>query len=128
MRVLLTSEARFERTPDGAVWGPPAYGRGLWTRYLEVFAGVTIAARVTDVAVASGGCVQASLPDVQFCPLIAYSGLSGLLENLVRTQRQCRGRRARIVRDHRQGAVADRLSDGACGCPRASPFCRGSRW
>jgi phosphatidyl-myo-inositol dimannoside synthase len=84
MRVLLTSEARFERTPDGAVWGPPAYGRALWTRYLDVFASVTIAARVTDVAEASAGCVQASLPDVQFCPLIAYSGLSGLLENLSR--------------------------------------------
>jgi phosphatidyl-myo-inositol dimannoside synthase len=84
MRVLLTSEARFERTPDGVMWGPPAYGRGLWSRYLEVFSSVLIAARVADVREASSGCVKASLPEVEFCPLIAYSGLSGLLENLPR--------------------------------------------
>jgi phosphatidyl-myo-inositol dimannoside synthase len=82
MRVLLTSEARFERTPDGVVWGPPAYGRALWARYLDVFSSVTIAARVADVTAASSGCVSASLPDVQFCPLVPYSGLSGLVSNL----------------------------------------------
>jgi glycosyltransferase involved in cell wall biosynthesis len=84
MRVLLTSEARFERTPDGVIWGPPAYGRALWTRYLDVFSSVAITARVADVREASSGCVKASLPDVQFCPLIGYSGLSGLLENVPR--------------------------------------------
>ena len=82
MRVLLTSEARFERTPDGEIWGPPAYGRALWARYLDVFSSVMIAARVADVAGASAGCVTASSPDVHFCPLVPYSGLSGLLANL----------------------------------------------
>jgi phosphatidyl-myo-inositol dimannoside synthase len=84
MRVLLTSEAKFERTPDGVIWGPPAYGRALWARYLDVFSSVAIAARVADVPEASAGCVKASRPDVQFCPLVSYSGLSGLLENLPR--------------------------------------------
>jgi glycosyltransferase involved in cell wall biosynthesis len=82
MRVLLTSEARFERTPDGVIWGPPAYGRALWARYLDVFSSVMIAARVADVTTASPGCVRASLPDAQFCPLVPYSGLSGLVTNL----------------------------------------------
>lgn len=86
MRVLLTSEARFERTPDGEIWGPPAYGRALWARYLDVFSDVMIAARVADVTVASTGCVTASSPDVQFCPLVPYSGLSGLLANLSRVR------------------------------------------
>ena len=86
MRVLLTSEARFERTPDGEIWGPPAYGRPLWARYLDVFSSVMIAARVADVTVASPGCVTASSPDVQFCPLVPYSGLSGLLTNLPRVR------------------------------------------
>ena len=45
MRVLLTSDARFERTPDGAIWGAPAYGRGLWTRYLHVFSTVMTCVR-----------------------------------------------------------------------------------
>ena len=84
MRVLLTSEARFERTPDGEIWGPPAYGRALWARYLDVFSSVTIAARVANVTVASPGCVTASSPDVQFCPLVPYSGFSELLTNLPR--------------------------------------------
>jgi glycosyltransferase involved in cell wall biosynthesis len=86
MRVLLTSEARFERTPDGEIWGPPAYGRALWARYLDVFSSVMIAARVADVTVASPGCVMASAPDVQFCPLVSYSGLSGLFTNLPRVR------------------------------------------
>jgi len=86
MRVLLTSEARFERTPDGEIWGPPAYGRALWARYLDVFSNVMIAARVADVTVASPGCVTASSPDVQFCPLVPYSGLSGLLANIPRVR------------------------------------------
>src|SRR5262245_56172646 len=84
MRVLLTSEARFERTPDGEIWGPPAYGRALWARYLDVFSSVMIAARVAEVTVASPGSVTASSPEVQFCPLVPYSGLSGLLTNLTR--------------------------------------------
>jgi glycosyltransferase involved in cell wall biosynthesis len=81
MRVLLTSEARFERTPDGAVWGPAAYGRALWTRYLEVFSAVLIAARVRDVPKASPGAVEASTSNVQFCRLPCYSGVSGLVQN-----------------------------------------------
>lgn len=86
MRVLLTSEARFERTPDGEIWGPAAYGRALWARYLDVFSSVTIAARVANVTVASPGCVTASSADVQFCPLVPYSGLSGLLTNFPRVR------------------------------------------
>lgn len=82
MRVLLTSDARFERTPDGAIWGAPAYGRDLWTRYLHVFSLVMVAARVVDVSRPSAGCVVASLPDVQFCRLPAYSRLAGLLGDL----------------------------------------------
>jgi phosphatidyl-myo-inositol dimannoside synthase len=82
MRVLLTSDARFERTPDGAIWGPPAYGRDLWTRYLHVFSPVMVAARVVEVSRPSAGCVVASLPDVHFWPLPAYSRLAGLLGDL----------------------------------------------
>src|SRR5512143_1141223 len=60
MRVLLTSEARFERTGDGTVWGPAAYGSALWNRYLDVFSDVVVAARVADVERPSDGCVVAS--------------------------------------------------------------------
>lgn len=77
MRVLLTSEARFERTPDGAVWGPPACGGEVWARYLEVFSAVLVAARVWDVQEPSPASLQASSPGVDFCALSPYSGLSG---------------------------------------------------
>jgi glycosyltransferase involved in cell wall biosynthesis len=82
MRVLLTSEARFERTPDGVVWGPAAYGRALWCRYLEIFSAAVIAARVTDVRKVTPGLVEASLPDTRFCALPSYAGLSGLVRHL----------------------------------------------
>ena len=81
MRVQLTCEARFERTSDGAVWGPAAYGDALWSRYLEVFSAVTVAARVADVRHPSAGCVQASSPQIQFCALPPYSGLTGLVQS-----------------------------------------------
>lgn len=86
MRVLLTSEARFERTPDGVVWGPPACGRALWSRYLEVFSAVIIAARVADVKKAPPGSVEASLTDVEFCGLPSYSGLSGFMRSVRRVR------------------------------------------
>jgi phosphatidyl-myo-inositol dimannoside synthase len=79
MRVLLTSDARFERTPDGVVWGPPAYGLPLWRRYLEVFSSALVAARVADVGEPSAGSVRASDPLVEFCRLPSYAGASGLL-------------------------------------------------
>lgn len=82
MKVLLTSEARFERTPDGTVWGGAAYGHGLWRRYLDVFASVLIAARVTEVQQPSPGCTKSSLPEIQFWPVPAYAGLGGLLRHL----------------------------------------------
>src|SRR5262245_44807992 len=77
MRVLLTSEAKFERTPDGTVWGGAAYGSAVWRRYLEVFSGVVMAARVADVPQPSTGCVEATGPGIEFCSLPPYSGLAG---------------------------------------------------
>jgi glycosyltransferase involved in cell wall biosynthesis len=81
MRVLLTTEARFERTPDGVIWGPAAYGAALWQRYLDVFSNVMVAARVGDVHRPSAGSVRASGPQVEFCPLASYAGLVGFLRH-----------------------------------------------
>jgi phosphatidyl-myo-inositol dimannoside synthase len=82
MRVLLTSEARFERTPDGTVWGPAAYGEALWARYLEVFSSVLVAARVVRVPRAAAGATPASRSRVEFCELSPYTGTSGLMRAL----------------------------------------------
>ena len=64
------------------MWAPPAYGHGLWSRYLAVFSSVHLAARVKDVARPSAGCVVASGPGVAFCSLPPYSGTSGFLRNV----------------------------------------------
>jgi glycosyltransferase involved in cell wall biosynthesis len=82
MRVLLTSEARFERTPDGAIWGGAAYGRALWRRYLDVFSAVVVAARVTDVREPMSGSEPSSSSGVGFCALPAYSGLGGFVHSV----------------------------------------------
>ncbi len=82
MRVLLTSEARFERTPDGVVWGAAPYGFAMWRRYLDVFASALLVARVADVRQPSAGSVEASGPGLHFCALPPYEGLGGLLRHI----------------------------------------------
>ena len=82
MRVLLTSEARFERTPDGVIWGAAPHGAAMWRRYLEVFTSALLLARVSDVRRPSPGCVEALGPGIEFHPLPPYAGLGGLLRHL----------------------------------------------
>jgi phosphatidyl-myo-inositol dimannoside synthase len=81
MRVLLTSEAKFERTADGTIWASTPNGCSMWSQHLEVFSAVLILARVADVREPSSGCVQASGDGISFCPLPPYSGFGGLLRN-----------------------------------------------
>jgi glycosyltransferase involved in cell wall biosynthesis len=49
MKVVITLEHRFDRTPDGAVWTIVTCPYSFWQRYLEVFDGVVVVARVRDV-------------------------------------------------------------------------------
>jgi phosphatidylinositol alpha-1,6-mannosyltransferase len=52
MQLVVTSEARFQRTPDGAIWCTShfPYPYEFWTRYLSVYTSVILLARVQDVA------------------------------------------------------------------------------
>jgi glycosyltransferase involved in cell wall biosynthesis len=81
MRVLLTSEAKFERTADGTIWASTPNGASVWSRHLDVFSTVLVLARVADVREPSSGYVQASGDGIGFCPLPPYSGFGGLLRN-----------------------------------------------
>ena len=49
MKIVVTIEHRFEGTPDGAVWTQTQFPYSFWTRYLEVFDGVKVVARVQPV-------------------------------------------------------------------------------
>ncbi|GAB3141662.1 hypothetical protein GCM10027290_14770 [Micromonospora sonneratiae] len=74
MRVVVTVESRYTRTPDGQVWtsaGPDYSG---WTRYLAHFDRVRIAARVLDVATAPVGAVRVDGPGVEVWPVPYYHG------------------------------------------------------
>jgi glycosyltransferase involved in cell wall biosynthesis len=81
MQVLLTSEAKFERLPDGTIWGAAAYSQAVWARYLDTFSSVMIAARVADVRELSPGLARATGPGISFCELPCYSGLGGLVRS-----------------------------------------------
>lgn len=50
MRVLVSSEHRFVRVPDGGVWAAAAGGHSFWRRYLDVFEEVRVLARVESRA------------------------------------------------------------------------------
>ena len=82
MRVLLTSEARFERTPDGVSWGAAPHGAARWRRYLDVFTSALLLARVSDVRRPSPGSVETLMPGIEFLPLPPYAGLGGLVRHL----------------------------------------------
>ncbi len=52
MKVTIAVEQRFWRTPDGCCWSETVHPRAYWSRYLSVFSGVTILARVHETAAA----------------------------------------------------------------------------
>jgi phosphatidylinositol alpha-1,6-mannosyltransferase len=75
VRVVATAEARFSRTPDGAVWtvGGPSYP--FWTRYLSAFEQVRLVARVQDVGGSEAGATRVDGPQVEVWPVPYYVGL-----------------------------------------------------
>lgn len=49
MRVVVATESRFDRTPDGRVWTQSMFTYQYWCQYLGVFDEVLVIARVRDV-------------------------------------------------------------------------------
>ena len=74
MTVMVTLEHRFFRTPDGAVWSQTMFAYPFWTRYLEVFDGVRVVARVLDVAEVPPDWQRADGPNVSFGAVPYYLG------------------------------------------------------
>ena len=80
-RVVVVLEQRFERTPDGRVWGPGTFGPAFWSRYLIVFATVTVVARLKHVATPSDGYHRCDSDVVDFAPVPDYLGPWEFLKN-----------------------------------------------
>lgn len=74
MNLCITSEHRFDRTPDGAIWTQTMFARPFWSRYLAVFDHVRVIARVREVAAAAAGWQRADGDGVSFCALPYYLG------------------------------------------------------
>lgn len=74
MRITITLEHRFDRTPDGAVWTQAAFAHRFWNRYLEVFDEVRVVARVREVASPPPRHVRADGPGVCFAAIPYFIG------------------------------------------------------
>ena len=74
MRVVVTSEERYVRTPDGAVWTMTGPAYRFWQRYLSAFDRVRIVARVRDVTAAPVDASRVDGPAVEVWPVPHYVG------------------------------------------------------
>jgi glycosyltransferase involved in cell wall biosynthesis len=76
MRVCIALEQRFERCPDGSVWTQSGFGSAFWSRYLDVFDGVRILARVRDVTRLDGVWHRVDGGPISCSPVPHYVGVA----------------------------------------------------
>lgn len=74
LKLLVTVEHRFDRTPDGAIWTQTMFPYAFWTRYLAVFEHVYVLARVRDVPSVPDTYLRADGPGVSFKAVPYYVG------------------------------------------------------
>ena len=74
MIVTIAMETRFDRLPAGTVWSNGALDHSFWQRYLDVFDGVRVVARVRDVQQVPSHARRADGPRVAFAPVPYYVG------------------------------------------------------
>src|SRR5688572_19145598 len=79
MRVVVTTESRYQRTPDGAMWTLYGPARPFWDRYLAAFDEVRVVARVFDVAEPTDGALRVDGGAVRVWPIPYYVGPLGHL-------------------------------------------------
>ncbi|MCU0514304.1 MAG: glycosyltransferase family 4 protein [Anaerolineae bacterium] len=80
MRVLVSIEQRYDRTPDGKIWTADQNAYATFTRYLDVFEAVRVVGRVRDVAQVPEHYLRADGDQVSFAPLPYYHGLGQYLK------------------------------------------------
>jgi glycosyltransferase involved in cell wall biosynthesis len=89
MTLLVFTEHRFLRTPDGAVWTGSAFAYPFWLRYLETFSSVRVAARVLDASACPGAYRRADGPSVTFHPIPHFVGPLEFLRNCRAVRASC---------------------------------------
>ncbi len=73
-RVVVTVEARYSRTPDGAVWTRDGPAYRFFTRYLSAFDRVRVVARVANVSEPADGAHRVDGAGVEVWPVPCYVG------------------------------------------------------
>ena len=79
MRVAVSLNHHFRRSPDGALWTHTMFGRSFWDRYLNVFDEVRVVARVAQVQRPPDDWIRADGPGVTFAALPEFTGPSQYL-------------------------------------------------
>ncbi len=74
MRVAVTLESHFFRTPDKKIWNGGTFDYNFWKRYLDVFDDVLIIARVQDIDFPIEGFRQTDGPNVSVNSVPYYRG------------------------------------------------------
>ena len=74
MRICVTTEQRFARSPDGAVWAVAGSPYSFWKRYLQAFDELRVIARVGEVAEPEPAWRRADGDGVSFAPVPYYVG------------------------------------------------------
>lgn len=90
MRVVVTVEHRFVRTPDGAVWTQTMFAYSYWMRYFDVFDEVLVVARIREVPTVSSDWLHADGERVSFVAIPYYIGPWQYLLKAAQVQRTAR--------------------------------------
>lgn len=91
MKILVATDAHIYETPDGKHWTPAIYGYSFWTRYLNVFDTVRIAARTKKVDTLPDKVLSVDGSGVEVFPIPFYQGPKQLLTQYVKIQHKLKG-------------------------------------
>lgn len=90
MRIVVTSQHRYQRTPDGVVWTEGKYGYSFWRRYLDAFDAVRVVARAREVATVPAEWKPVSGAGVEVWALPFVRGAWGWARNLLALRKAAR--------------------------------------
>lgn len=105
MKVLVSLEYRFKRTPDGKVWTEMSFQYPFWQRYLNVFSRVEVIARIQDVESLKTKHHLASGDNVNFNAIPYYHGPKDYLKKKNKIKKEI----SSILSKHSDAAIIMRV-------------------
>ncbi|MEU0959463.1 glycosyltransferase family 4 protein [Micromonospora aurantiaca] len=90
MRLTITEECRYVRTPDNRFWVTFGTDYALWSRYLEAFDEVRVVARARDVAEIPPNALRVDGDRVTVAPIPYYQGPRQYVQQMPRIDRAVR--------------------------------------